>query len=53
MDDNLTVYKTHLMAKGFTQVEGIDYDETFSSVTKFQSIQILLAIVVFHDYEIW
>jgi Reverse transcriptase (RNA-dependent DNA polymerase) len=42
MDGNLTVYKTRLVVKGFTQVVGIDYDETFSPVAKFQSIWILL-----------
>jgi Reverse transcriptase (RNA-dependent DNA polymerase) len=53
MDGHLIVYKARLAAKGFTQVEGIDYDETFSTVVKFQSIRILLAIDIFHDYEIW
>jgi Reverse transcriptase (RNA-dependent DNA polymerase) len=38
MDDNLIVYKARLVAKWFTQVEGIDYDEIFSLVAKFQSI---------------
>jgi Reverse transcriptase (RNA-dependent DNA polymerase) len=38
MDDNLTIYNKRLMAKVFTQVEGINYDEIFSLVTKFQSI---------------
>jgi Reverse transcriptase (RNA-dependent DNA polymerase) len=52
MDDNLTIYKARLVTKWFTQVEGIDYDETFSSVVKFQSIQIFLAITAFYDYEI-
>jgi Reverse transcriptase (RNA-dependent DNA polymerase) len=53
MDGNLTVYKASLVEKGFTQVEGIDYDETFSPVVKFQSIRILLAIAIFYDYKIW
>ena len=41
------------MAKGFTQREGIDYDETFSPVAMFKSIRILLAIAAHYDYEIW
>ncbi|GJY17415.1 ribonuclease H-like domain-containing protein [Tanacetum coccineum] len=31
----------------------IDYEETFSPVAKIKSIRIMLAIVAFHDYEIW
>jgi hypothetical protein len=52
-DGNVTVYKARLVAKGFWQVQCVDYDETFSPVAMFKSIQILLAIAAFHDYEIW
>ena len=41
------------MAKGFTQIEGIDYQETFSPVAMLKSIRILLSIVACLDYEIW
>lgn len=51
MDGNLTTYK--LVVKGFKQIQGVNYDETFSPVVVFKSIRIILAIVVFHDYEIW
>ncbi|GKB28092.1 retrotransposon protein, putative, ty1-copia subclass [Tanacetum coccineum] len=40
-------------AKGFTQTLGIDYEETFSPVADIRAIRILIAIVVFYDYEIW
>lgn len=36
------------MAQGFSQVEGVDYKETFASVTKFQFIPISLALAAQH-----
>ncbi|KAK8562295.1 hypothetical protein V6N12_010379 [Hibiscus sabdariffa] len=53
MDGNVQIYKGRLVAKGYRQIHGIDYDETFSPVAMFKSIRILLAIAAFHDYEIW
>ena len=52
-DGNVTVYKAQLVAKGFRQVQGIDYDETFSPVVKLKSVRIMLAIAAYYDYEIW
>ena len=34
------------MARGFSQVEGIDYDETFAPVARYTSIQMIMAIAV-------
>ncbi|KAK9034790.1 hypothetical protein V6N11_076847 [Hibiscus sabdariffa] len=53
MDSNVPTYKGRLVAKGFRQIHGVDYDETFSPVAMFKSIRILLALAAFHDYEIW
>ena len=52
-DGNVTVYKARLIAKGFRQIQGIDYDETFSPVAMLKSVRILLAIAAYFDYEIW
>jgi hypothetical protein len=53
MDENVHIYKAWLVAKGFPQVQGVDYDETFSPVAMLKSIRIILAIAAYFDYEIW
>ena len=40
-----------LSQKGFRQVHGVDYDESFSLVSMLKSVRIMLAIAAF--YEIW
>jgi hypothetical protein len=45
--------KIKLVVKGFKQIHGIDYYETLSPVTMLKSVQILLAIAAYFDYDIW
>ena len=40
------------MLKGFSQIEGIDFNETYAPVAKFVSIRVLLALGAIHDWEI-
>ncbi|GJV95913.1 retrotransposon protein, putative, ty1-copia subclass [Tanacetum coccineum] len=42
-----------LVAKGYTQLYGVDYEETFSPSMDIRAIRILISIAAFYDYEIW
>ena len=37
--------KAKLIAQGFSQMEGIDFEETFAHVARLESVRILLTIV--------
>ena len=50
-DGNVTVYKARLVTKGFSQVQGVDYDEIFSSVAMLKVRRNHVSISCI--YEIW
>jgi hypothetical protein len=45
-------WKARLVARGFTQVYGVDYFETFAPVARLASIRTILAIAARNDWEI-
>ncbi|GKC36867.1 retrotransposon protein, putative, ty1-copia subclass [Tanacetum coccineum] len=53
MDGILHTYKAYLIAKGYTQLYEVDYEETFSHVADIRAIRILISISAFYDYEKW
>ena len=51
-DENVETFKARLVAKSYSQHEGIDYQDTFSSVAMLKFIRILLTVAAYFDYEI-
>ena len=43
--------KLELSQKGFRQVQGVDYDESFSLVSMLKSVRIMLAIAAFYEIQ--
>ena len=46
VDGSIECYKPRLVAKGFTQIEGLDFLETFSPMAKLSSVWLLLALAL-------
>jgi hypothetical protein len=45
--------KSRLVAQGYSQKEGIDYEETFSPVARLEAIRILLAFSVAKGFKLY
>jgi hypothetical protein len=49
----VTRNKARIVAKGYSQVEGFDFDKTFALIARLESILILLAYATHHDFKIY
>jgi hypothetical protein len=52
-DGEIVRNKDRLVAQGFSQVEGLDFGETFAPVARLDAIRILLAFVVFKRFKLY
>jgi hypothetical protein len=41
------------VAKGYAQVAGLDFEETFAPVARLESIRILLAYAAYHSFKLF
>jgi hypothetical protein len=49
----VTRNKARLVAQGFTQVEGLDFEETFEPMERLEAIRMLLAFAVHHEFKLY
>jgi hypothetical protein len=45
--------KAHLITQGFSQVEGLDFGETFAPVVRLEAIRILLAFATSKGFKLY
>jgi hypothetical protein len=45
--------KARLVSQGYTQVEGLDFGETYAPVARLEAIRFLLAFIARHDFKLY
>lgn len=51
-DGSVSRYKARLVAQGYNQEKGLDYDETFSHVLRHSTVRIVLALATMFKWEL-
>ena len=51
-DGSVDKYKARLVAQGFTQREGVDYDEVFAPVLKYKTLRVMLQLAAVWNWPV-
>ena len=52
-DGKVVINKAKLVCKGYAQVEGVDYEETFAPMSKIEEIRMLLAFASYKKLRVY
>jgi hypothetical protein len=51
-DSSVKCYKARVVAQGFSQRPGVDFDETFAPTTKWAALRVIFALATLGDWEL-
>ena len=49
-DGNINRYKAHLVVQGFSQQQGLDFDELYALVVRYDSLRLLIALAAYYNW---
>jgi hypothetical protein len=53
VDDSIYKFKVGLVAKGYSQKQGIDYEDTFAPIAKMNNIRLIIALAPKYNWKLY